>query len=383
MTDPDAAPHALVAHARNVPAGERERLADRIGAAGGPGLLLRTCNRVEYYTSDPQLIRRVDTGLPAGVAVLEGDDAARHVIAVAVGLDSVMLGEDQVLHQLRTSTAEARRSASLDPVIDRLVSLALRAGRQARSWRSGPSPSLADAALAAVERRIGSLAGCRILVVGTGEMGRLAVNRARAKDAIVTVASRTVEHARDAARQAGIDAVPMDPGTVARDLVAVVVAIRGAWSLSGTTTEALLDGRAVVVDLSVPSALPEALLDRLGERFVSIDRLATEPASRDARADVPRMHALVDATLTDFTSWLHGRGGRVAARALTERAEHERLAELNQLWQRLPALEPEARTAIERMSRHLASRILREPLERLGRDADGRAELAARELFTL
>ncbi|MES2209342.1 MAG: NAD(P)-binding domain-containing protein [Chloroflexota bacterium] len=383
MTAGAALPHVLVAHARNVPAPERERLADRILDAGDAGFLLRTCHRVELYASDPRTVRQFDADLPPGIAVLSGDDAARHVISVAVGLDSVMLGEDQILHQLRTATTAARSSGTVDPVVDRLVGLALRAGRQARSWRSGPTPSLADAALAAVERRVGTLAGRRVLVVGAGEMGMLAAKRARSKEAIVTLASRTIEHARLAARQAGIETAPMDPGTTARELAAVIVATRGPWEIGHATVEALIEGAAVVVDLSVPMAVPERVAVRLGARFVSIDRLAVEPGPDDARADVPRMRTLVDATVAEFASWMDRRGGRVAAHALAERAEHERLEELDKLWLRMPQLEPEARSAIERMSRHLASRILREPLERLGRDADGRAERAARELFAL
>jgi glutamyl-tRNA reductase len=326
-------------------------------------------------------LRAID--LPQGVARLESADAARHAISVAVGLDSVMLGEDQILHQLRTAVATARSAGKIDPLIDRLVSFALRAGRQARSWRPGPSPSLADAAFAAAERRGAWLADRPVLVVGAGEMGRLAVGVAHARHARVTLASRTIDHARTAAHRAGVRAGPMDPGAAARDLAAVIIAIRGAWEISVETEAALVGGSAVVVDLSVPTAVSERVARELGPRFVSIDDLALEPDARDSRVDVPRTHKLIEATLGEFLAWMDGRGGRAAARALAERAETERVAELDQLWQRLPVLDEGARLAIERMSRHLADRILREPLERLGRDTDGRAERAARELFTL
>lgn len=376
-------PYALVAHARDVPACDREYLAARIALTGPAGLLLHTCHRVELYASDAWTVRQFGTQLPPGVAVLSGDDAVRHAISVAMGLDSVMVGEDQILHQLRAAAGNARRSGSIDQVVDRLVSLALHAGRRARSWRSGPPLSLADAALAVIERRTGSLAGRRVLVVGAGEMGLLAANAARSKEAIVTLTSRTAARARATAQRAGVQPVAMDPGAAAGDLAAVVVAIRGAWELGVDSTSALVHGTAVVVDMSVPTALPTSLAIRLGERFVSIDALAAEDGLDGTGADRSRMHGLIEETVLEFRAWVDGHAGRAAADVLTERAERERLAELDQLWQRMPMLDPEARTAIERMSQHLATRLLREPLERLGRDVDGRAERAARELFAL
>ncbi len=78
-----------------------------------------------------------------------------------------------------------------------------------------------------------------------------------------------------------------------------------------------------------------------------------------------------------------GRNGRAAAERLMIRADRQREAELAALWRRLPDLEPETRDAIEGMTRHLARRLLREPLERLGRDRDGRDERAVRDIFAL
>jgi glutamyl-tRNA reductase len=139
-----------------------------------------------------------------------------------------------------------------------------------------------------------------------------------------------------------------------------------------------------VVDLSVPAAVPAALAQTLGARLITADALAlveSEPASDDGPAR--RLDALIDRTTIEFLSWQKGRAGRSAAEALVERADREREAELAALWRRLPDLEPDARDAIEGMARHFADRLLREPLERLGRDTDGRAERAVRDTFAL
>lgn len=375
---------ALVAHVRHVPVAGRERFAARLRAEQRDGLVLETCHRVEFYTVERGDLARFEAVLPPGGEILTGDAACRHAIAVAVGLDSVIVGEDQVLHQLRTSLAAARRDPGLDPTLERLFTLALRAGRLARSWRQGPPISLADAALAVIESRIGPIRERRLLVVGAGEMARLAAGAGIAAGAVVTVASRTPGHAEALARKLGAASAPFDPGSAIGELAGVILAVRGPWAVGPVTADRLVAGSAVVVDLSVPSAIAAALVARLDSRFVSVDALgAAEALPVTPGWPASRLAGLVEATLAEFTSWLAGGSRRAAAAVLAELAEQERRAELEALWRRLPGLEPEVRGAIEAMSRHLAGRLLREPLERLGRDADGRAERAARELFAL
>jgi glutamyl-tRNA reductase len=377
---------ALVTHARRVPAIERERFAlqargwRRVG-----GLLLETCHRVEAYLVTDRAPADLRTSLPEGGRLVVGQAAVRHAISVAVGLDSVVVGEDQVLHQLRQSVTTARHDGGLDPTLERLFILGLRAGRRARSWRQGPALSMADLALAAVERRVGPVRGRPLLVMGAGEMGRLTARAATAAGAHVSIASRTAGRADALAAQVGAQTMPFDPGPRVGDVAAIVVALRGPWPIAPSTVEALAASRLVVVDLSVPPAVSEALAATLGARFVSGDALAlTEPDTDTfANGPVSRLEALVDATTAEFAAWLDGREQRATARALAERAERERQAELDDLWRRLPRLEPEVREVIDGMSRHFAARLLREPLERLGQDPDGRHERAVRELFGL
>jgi glutamyl-tRNA reductase len=140
-----------------------------------------------------------------------------------------------------------------------------------------------------------------------------------------------------------------------------------------------------VVDLSVPPAVPANAIDRLGERIVTADALARWVAQGRA-SGVPidsRVDRLIERTTCEYVDWLAARQGRATAHDLMDRAERERQAELDELWRRLPALGPDAREAIDAMTRRLARRILREPLERLGRDADGRDGQAVRDVFAL
>jgi len=379
---------ALTTHARSVPADARVRFAAAL-ADSGTALVVESCHRVEAYLATEDEAARLVAALPVGGRTLTGADAVRHAMGVAVGRDSVVLGEDQILHQLRTSVEAARASGTLDPRVERLFAIALRAGRRARSWRQGPQPSLADVAVEAIERRAGSLRGRQLLVVGAGRMGRLATRAAIVAGASVAVANRSTDRAAALAASAGarVEAFEADERVAA--VAGVIVALGGPWPIREAGIEALRGGSAIVVDLSVPVAVPPALIERLGDRFISADALALAdlPAAVAGNAVDPgtaaRHDALIDESTSEFLAWQDRRRGRAAAAALVERADEERAAELAALWRRLPDLEPDAREAIETMTRHLAGRLLREPLERLGRDADGRDERVVRDLFAL
>lgn len=379
---------ALIVHARAVPARERVGFATRLhqGAAAG-AIVIETCHRVETYafeSGDPGQIADA-AGLPAGGRVLVGEDAVRHAIAVAVGSDSVVIGEDQILNQLRGSLAAARSSGQLDHELERLFALALRAGRRARSWRQGPSRSLADVAIEVIEQRTGPLRGRELLVVGAGRMGRLAAGAAIAAGSSVSIANRSPDRARIVASGAGARLEAFDPGARAGSYAGIVVALGGPWAIGSMAIDSLAAGETLVVDLSVPAAVSEAVAAAIGDRLVSADELALADVEAGPTAALPRSRVdeLVDSTASEFVDWLRARDGRTAAEALVRRADLEREAELEQLWRRHPELQPELRDAIERMTESFARRLLREPLERLGRDTDGRNERAVRDLFAV
>jgi glutamyl-tRNA reductase len=379
---------ALTSHARRVPAVERERFRQELHRRlAGRALILETCHRVEAFTVVEADGRPFGPELevPAGGAVLTGSDAVRHAITVAVGRDSVVVGEDQILHQLRVAVDAARTAGTLDPILERMFATALRAGRRARSWRQGPQRSVADLALSTIGRRLGPLIDRPILVVGAGKMGRLAARAAVAAGASVAVANRTAPSAEALAAEIAGRTEPFDPGAGLARFAAVIVALAGPWPIGSAASEALAAATTVVVDLSVPAAIPATPAADLGPRLITADALAlVEVEPRDVRSAPPdRIDDLIDQTAAEFLVWQAAQAGRTAARALAERADEVRETELAALWRRLPDLEPEARRAIEVMTRHLADRLLREPLQRLGHDADGREGRAIRDLFAL
>lgn len=377
---------ALVTHARHVPAAERERFAARLrDRPAGQALILETCHRVEAYVVPAVGDLPLAEWIPAGGNFLVGEAAIRHAISVAVGRDSVVIGEDQILHQLREAVDRARGEARLHPILERLFAVGLRAGRRARSWRDGTGRSLADVALSVVERQIGLVGDREILIVGAGKMGRLAVRASAAAGASVSVANRSPGRSIAVAAESGARIEAFDPGPTLDRFAAVIVALGGPWTIGQGTIDSLAAGSTIVVDLSVPAAVSPSLADRLRSRWISADALAlaeADPVSVDDRS-LARLDELIDAAAAEFCAWLDVRDGRAAAAVLAARADRERHEELDQLWRQLPDLDADTRDAIERMSGHLTQRLLREPLERLGRDLDGRHERAARELFGL
>src|SRR6266540_4286062 len=205
MNEPALVPVvALVTHARHVPAIERERFAAELHRElPDRALTLETCHRVEAYLTSADDAECLAMAIPAGGRALTGEQAVHHAMTVAVGRDSVVVGEDQILHQLRATVDAARAGGTLDPTLERLFALALQVGRRARSWRQGPARSLADVALASIEHQVGLLRGREVLVVGAGRMGRLAARAAVASGASVAVANRSADGAEALAAAAG------------------------------------------------------------------------------------------------------------------------------------------------------------------------------------
>jgi glutamyl-tRNA reductase len=376
---------ALVTHARHVPAVEREQFAAALHReSAGRAFILETCHRVEAYLGNADDAARLAPALPEGGRTLTGEQAVHHAMTVAVGRDSVVVGEDQIRHQLRVSVDAARAAGTLDPALERLFALALQAGRRARSWHQGPSRSLADLALASIAQQAGTIRGRDLLVVGAGKMGRLAARAAVAAGAHVAVANRSADGAEALTASVGARIEAFDPEARIGGFAGVVVALAGPWPIGAATIDALARSGTVVVDLSVPAAVPVSLAEILGDRLITADALALADIGPSAHeGSAARLDALLERSTAEFVAWLQGRDGRAAAEALVLRADRAREAELAALWRRLPDLEPETRAAIEGMTRHLADRLLREPLERLGRDGDGRDGRAIRDIFAL
>ncbi len=389
--------HAVVATAPAVPSASRHRLEPAIVAAAQRhgGAVIRTCHRIEWYRDgvDDPLALLAATGLPIplGTVTVSGLDAVERLISLTLGLESVVLGEDQILHQVRSAVADARSAGPFGGELAFAFDEALHAGRLGRTWRPARPLSIADVAIARAEALVGDVHGRRVLVVGAGEMGRLAAGAARARGATVAISSRGEASSREAAMTLGIETWAFDPGEVIADAAVVVIALGGPWVLRPVTVRALAAG-PVVVDLSMPAALPDATAASLGDRYIGIDELAedrppelaqdTTAATATARYR-QRLMALRDRTVESFRDRVEARQAAGAARALAATVERERRAALRALFRGHPGLEAGDQAAIEAMTLSLTDRLFGSALERLATDGDGPGGRAVREVFGL
>ncbi len=405
MIDPSSEPGlvALVAHARSVHSEEREAFGDAAAVvAGDPrAILLRTCHRVELYVATHRGEGAHGVPLPAlpeGGRRLGGLAAARHLYTVAAGLDSVVVGEDQILHQLRECLSDrhvpgaalcpvdigshAQNATGLDPVLERLFQVALHLGRETRSWREGPPRSLANVALDRIVPVTGPLLGKRVLVVGAGRMARLCALTAHRLGAHVLVANRSSDRAAALAYDANGEPAAFGPEAPLPDADAVLLAISARWPLSPDARAALVAGPQPVVDLSSPPAIDPELRAALGTRYTSVDDIARSPQDALRKRLRNRFERVLDDAEQNLAAWVRARESVPAIQALADVAETRRVEELDRLFRRADLGDRE-RELVEQMSQRLVAGLLHQPLAVLREDGTGEAERAARTLFAL
>ena len=354
------------------------------------GAVIRTCHRIEWYHGDGIDLARilVDGGgrIPDGTMTVSGPDVVERLVSLALGLELAVLAEDQILHQMRQAVADARARGSFRGELALAFDHALRAGRLGRTWRPGRADSIADLALRRGMALAGDVAGRRVLVVGTGEMGRLAVAAARQIGMAVAITSRDPEHARQAADDSDVEVWPLDPGDRLRDVALVIVGLAGPWLLAPGSLSALREVPAVV-DLSMPAALPNAVALALAERHVGIDDLGGRGATTETEAAMSRYRARLIAlrqrTIVEFRERIRARDQATVARDLARRVEGDRRAVIAAHFRSHPDLEPDDQVAIEAITLQLTERLFGPALERLTRDADDRRERAVRDVFGL
>jgi glutamyl-tRNA reductase len=371
---------AAVAAADRYPVDERDAIARTLAArAPDPGrATIVTCHRVEAYVVDPTATRTTGDRLA-------DDDAVRHLVRLAVGLESAVLGEDQVLHQVRLALADLRDRRA-DARLIRIFELAVAAGRRARALHPAADRNLADVGVRWLERRCGPLEGATVVVAGAGTMGRAATAAFVRRGARVVIASRSAGRAEAlAARAHGRGTDLETAASDARGAQGVVVALAGQWKAFGGET------RGAVVDLSFPLAVTASARRTLGDRFADVDRIyreagtlrsdgGTDAAGADYRATA---EAIVEETVAAASAWIHGRQSVATLRALRDRSEEQRAAEFQRVLRRLPDLDDRERDVLEAFSQRLVAGFLHRPSAALRDDLDGSAAAAAARLFDL
>jgi glutamyl-tRNA reductase len=387
-------------------------------AEGWSGLaVLSTCNRTELYAASddprrkigsvpPQLPRLLAAGrdLPYGSVESHlygrvGREAVRHLSRVAAGLDSMVLGESEVLGQVSEAHQLAKGEGTLGLVLDAAFRTAVRAGRRARTETGinrHPTSVSAEAVRLAAES-VADLGSARVLVVGTGRAGRLAGEALLAHGARrLSVVSRTARHAEELARDWKAAALPWHALEAAIREADVVVSSTGAPHavITRELVEAALAGRGgsrplLLVDIAVPRDVEEAVRRLPAVRVADLDDLQRRVDGNLAvrRSEVPAVEAIVDQEVRRFEEWHHGIALKPILAGLHAQGEAIRRRELDRLLRRLGPVSADLKRELDALTRSLVNKLLHAPTARLKGETDPEVSQAyaraARELFGL
>jgi glutamyl-tRNA reductase len=360
--------------------------------------VISTCNRVEVYADVGRFHGSVATvcellsrysGIPTReltghLYVHYEDRAVKHLLNVAAGLDSMVVGEGQILGQVRAALNTARTAGTLGRVLGDAGSAALRAGKRAHAEtgidRAGASLVSVgiEAAVAALGRS--SLTGQRVLVVGAGSMSSLAATTAgRAGAAEVTVANRTRRHADRLAASIGgrtADLGQLPAAIAAADLVISCTGASGLVITADTVDEALArrdpSGPLVFLDLAMPRDVGPDVDGRPGVSVIGMDELAdagrTAVAGPGVVGEVAAVRAIVDEEFAAHRSAAHAAQVTPTVVALRAKAAEVVDAELARLAGRLnnvEGLDAHALDEIARTVRRVVDKLLHAPTVRV------------------
>lgn len=372
---------------------------------------LATCHRVEIYgvaagdppdaranlIADLSALSGLDrSAIAANSYAFEGHDAIRHLFRVAAGLDSMVLGEAQILNQVKRAKESAETAETIGPLLHRLFRQAIRLGKRARTETAiNRHPvSMASIGVDRAEASLGSLAGRTALIVGAGKIATLAARRLREHEVDgIRVANRRRETAMDLIDQYDARFVPLGDLADALAEVDLVISASGAPEplIRRADVEDVLNRRStalVVIDLALPRDVEPDVAELPRVDLYNVDDLQTiVQAHRDARqSEVAPIERMIDADVDRFTKWLKERDATSLICALRDRAEAIRAEELESTLRRLQLDDAEREALVEQLSRRLLNKLLHQPtvqIKRWAGNGHGLDEASIAELFGL
>jgi glutamyl-tRNA reductase len=354
-------------------------------------VVVSTCNRAELYAAcdDVAAAKAALTefisdfhGIPASTVAphvyANSDlDAARHLFRVAGGLDSLVMGEPQILGQIKQAHTTAAETRTAGPILNRLFHSSFAVGKRIRTETGlgSGAVSVSYAAVSLARKIFGDLGGRAVLVVGAGEMGKLTARHMKSQGVDdVTIVSRTMANAaRTAEAIGGARAADWDHLDAALAASDIVITATGAASpiLTVAHVERVMRRRRnrplFIIDIAVPRDVAAGAGEIEQVFLYNIDDLQATVRENLARraSEVARAEAIIGEELAKFGAWLRARGAVPTVVALRERFEAIRRAELERLDFKLSALPPEARTRVDEITHLIIEKLLLTPTEQL------------------
>lgn len=353
-------------------------------------LILSTCNRTEIYavSEHPEAARAILqdftaqlTGLPveelaAYTEWYEDQEVTDHLFRVAAGLESLVLGEGQILSQIKDAYGVALECGSAGVILDRVFRAALTAGKRVRTETdiARGAVSVSSAAVELARETLGQLHGKTILLLGAGKMSELAVKQLADEGVSrVVVANRTVESAHQVAKAVGGEVVPWIEVARAIGEADVVLCATGAphhviTAADVASTLAARRDPVVFIDISVPRNIDPALRELPMAQLFDIDDLhAVAHRHRAERASiVDDVLAILGEELAEFQTWFGNFRLTPMITSLRGRIEAVRDVELQRFWAKnTESFSSDQRALVEEMAQALVNKILHQPTHEL------------------
>lgn len=380
----------------------------------GEATVLSTCNRCEIYAEVDRFHGSVEAistllceraGLKPeellGHVYVHYDDAAiSHLFSVASGLDSMVIGESQILGQTREALRVGQELGTIGPALNLLFQQALRVGKRAHAETDidRAAPSLVTAALAVAESHVGPLSGARALVVGAGAMGGLAAaTLRRAGVSELYIANRSAEAAQRLAEEYDGHVVALTGAASLLGAVDVVISCTGSTGIVMRAAEVVARGSEAplaILDLALPHDVDPAAAELPGVLLVGLAALAEQLREGGAAADVEpsanseeSVHRIVDEELNAFLTARRAASVTPTVVALRTMATGVVDGELERLFARMPDWTEADRDEITQALRRVADKLLHQPTVRVRELADSTGAVsytaALAELFSL
>jgi glutamyl-tRNA reductase len=365
-------------------------------------VILATCNRVEILTrakDGPSVAGEIraflakergldDVTIDRHVYVHEGLHAVRHVFSVACGLDSMVLGEPQILGQLKRAYAIARECGATGPVLDRLLQHALATAKRVRTSTgiSRHAVSVAYAAANLARTIFDRLEGRSALLLGAGKMTELAAKHLASQGVTdLTVTNRTFARAETLAASLGGQAVPWDAFT--RELTRVDIVLTGTAAAAPVLTkeqvrQALRTRRGrplFIVDIAVPRDVEPAVHELPGVYLYDLDDLQgiVDEGLEERRLAAEQARRMLDVEVVGFDRWRQSADLGPTIAALYEHMHHVGHGEIERYGRRLATLTEEQREVVLDLTRSLIQKVLHTPIVSLKAAAE-RGEAGSR-----
>ncbi len=353
--------------------------------------VVSTCNRAELYVAcedaDPARadlttffsdFHGIDrAALTEHIYDLADLEAAQHLFRVAAGLDSLVVGEPQILGQVKDAYTAATTARSIGPVLSRLFHSAFAVGKRVRTETGVGSGavSIGFAAVALARKIFGDLKGRNVVVIGAGDMGKLTALHLKSHGVHrLTIVSRTMAHAaRTAEAIGGASAAPWEELDALLAASDIVITATGASApiLTKAHIETVMRPRRnralFIIDIAVPRDVEPAAGDIEQVFLYNIDDLQATVRENLARrtGEVARAEAIVAEEVEKFAGWFRARGAIPTVVALRQRFEAIRRAELARLDFKLSALSPDVRTRVDDITRLIVEKLLLTPTAQL------------------